>query len=88
MKFNPIHIIKGWWKSTVHADKASLEMSRERLAICAKCPHCVDSKFLHFIKGKVKEVNQKICDLCGCPIVEKSLVKEEHCPINKWPGDE
>lgn len=85
MKINLQHIIKGWFKSKIHSDEFSKELSRERLAICAKCPHCVDSKFLKFINGKVESINQKMCELCGCPVVEKSLVKEEKCPINKWP---
>lgn len=28
--------------------------------------------------------NYKFCDICGCSLILKTTVKEEHCPANKW----
>lgn len=81
---NLLHIAEGWYKSKIHADEKSIILSKERLKECIKCPHAVDKSFLKLINGKSVNEKTKACKLCGCPIVEKSLVKEEQCKIGKW----
>lgn len=67
------------------------KMSEERLTICATsgpdgghCPLAKESNFLKLISGKFKEVGAIYCTGCGCPVNEKSRVKEETCPEGKW----
>ena len=81
---NPIHIIKGWFASKIFAPDSVEEISKQRLLECEKCPFTKQSKILKFINGDAKEIDTLVCTGCGCPVVEKSLVKNEKCPKNKW----
>ena len=81
---NPIHILKGWFHSQIYAPQKIKKISEERLAICRTCPYAVEKTFLKFVRGKATEETTKACKFCGCPIQEKSLVKEEKCPMNLW----
>lgn len=81
---NFMHIIEGWYKSKIHADEGSKTLSKERLKVCIDCAHAVDKKYLKLINGDALEEKIKACNLCGCPIFEKSLAQQEKCDIGKW----
>lgn len=49
--------------------------SKERLAICDKCPH------------RISVLGCRVCGLCGCALALKSTWPEQSCPIKLWPGD-
>lgn len=44
------------------------ELSKTRVEECNKCEY----------------LKNKRCSICSCFIPEKTFVKSEHCPINKW----
>lgn len=48
--------------------KEQAELAEKRLLICNDC----------------KNRNNNRCELCGCNLAAKTLVKESECPINKW----
>lgn len=80
------HIIIGWakamgWISTGNAEK---KLSKLRMKICGICEHSQHSKVLRFINGEAIHDNGLQCGKCKCPCLEKSLVVDEKCPINKW----
>jgi hypothetical protein len=81
---NPIHILKGWFASKVHASETVEEISKRRLLECEKCVYAKPKKWLKFINGEANEIETLACDKCGCPVVEKSLVMDEVCPLKKW----
>lgn len=81
---NPIHILQGWFASLIWASSATIRLSIERLKECKKCENTTQSSLLKIVKGSFEEINCLRCNSCGCPIVEKSMVKDEKCPLNKW----
>lgn len=81
---NIIHIVKGWFASKIYASKTAGELSMERLKRCEFCRYAKPSKVLKFINGDALEINTMKCSGCGCPVVEKSMVKDEKCPLKKW----
>lgn len=81
---NPIHILKGWFRSQFYSSERSKRLSSERLEVCRTCPFAVEKSFLKFRKDEAFEEKSKACKHCGCPIIEKSLVQEEKCPMNLW----
>lgn len=74
-------IITGWLKALFGI---SSDLSKKRLAICAECPMARTSRFLEIINGKAHHTNGLQCMACSCPCLEKSLVKDEVCPLGKW----
>lgn len=46
------------------------KQAQDRLIVCASCEF---------------KTTMNTCAECGCYLPAKSLVKEEHCPKNKWP---
>jgi hypothetical protein len=80
------HILIGWGKSLKLLEVTPEEevMSVARLQVCAVCPFATESSFLKLIKGDGVDMEAIACSKCGCPVNEKSLVKEETCPENKW----
>jgi len=83
-----IHILKGWFASKIYADKDTESISKIRLLECENCEFTKQSKVLKFINGDAKEIETLVCTGCSknfhCPVVEKSLVKNEKCPKGKW----
>ena len=79
-----IHILKGWFAFKIHSSKKVECISKLRLLECEKCQFAKPKKWLKFINGEANETESLACDKCGCPVVQKSLVKEEICPIGKW----
>lgn len=84
---NLLHIAEGWGKSLgwLNIDAETAKLSQERLKICATCPMAKESTFLKIFKGEAKDLDAIYCTGCGCPVNEKSLVKNENCPQEKWP---
>jgi len=83
---NLLHIAEGWGKSLgwLDIDIETAELSKERLKICSSCPYAKESSFLKLFKGEARELEAIYCTSCGCPVNEKSLVKNEKCPKGKW----
>ena len=85
---NPFHIIKGWFASKIYTDNFAFVRSKLRLLDCGKCSFTKQSKVLKFINGDANEIETLVCTGCSknfhCPVVEKSLVKNEKCPKGKW----
>ncbi len=79
-----IHILKGWFRSYFYASERIKTLSEERLEVCRDCPFAVEKSFLKFRENEAVEEKTKACKHCGCPIIEKSLVEEEFCPMNLW----
>lgn len=48
--------------------KEQAELAEQRLIICDAC----DNR------------NNNRCELCGCNLAAKTLIKESECPIKKW----
>ena len=80
------NILKGWAKALriIKTSSDEKNLSSERLAACGKCEHASKSKVLAIINGHATYEHQLQCTKCGCPCLEKSLVKEETCPLGKW----
>ena len=85
---NPIHILKGWFASKIFASDTAIDFSKQRLLECENCSFTKSSKILKFINGEANEIDTLVCTGCSknlhCPVVEKSLVKNETCPQKKW----
>lgn len=66
------HIIRGWGnvlKDYIYLlDEDTKARSQSRLLICDTC--------------EFRKIG--ICIKCGCSVIAKSMVEEEHCPENKW----
>lgn len=80
------NIITGWGKTLGLLEVSEEEklISLKRLEACSTCPAAKPSKVLEFIKGEAEEIDTLACTKCGCPIHEKSIVKDETCPMDKW----
>lgn len=81
---NIFHIAKGWFSSLIYATDQQKKLSAERMAVCETCPFAVETTFTKILPNEALEEKKKACKFCGCPIYEKSLVKEEKCPMNLW----
>lgn len=86
-KWKISNILTGWIRSRRRKklDSAIQKMSSDRLAICKNCPMAKHSNLIEIINGNAEMVYTQICDGCKCPLLQKSLVKSEQCPLNKWP---
>lgn len=82
---NIFNIVKGW--TNVLLDEFNAlppyikELSTERQRVCQNCP--LHSKGVCSTKLSVKKGKEKIKG-CGCPIIAKSMVLNEECPLDKW----
>lgn len=85
---NPFNIFKGWFASKIYASEKAQILSKKRLLKCDSCKYAKQTKILKFINGGASEINTLICTGCSkhlhCPVVEKSLVKNETCPKKLW----
>ena len=83
---NVLNIIRGWllglnWtKRTPEINR----LSKERLSVCKVCMHSKSTKVLRVLNGKENYEDSLMCTKCSCPCLEKSLVKQEKCPLKKW----
>jgi hypothetical protein len=81
-----INILTGWGRALniiPTPPNARVESAR-RLMICSVCPAAETKKILQTLNGSVEPVHSLICTKCGCPCLEKTLVEDEQCPLNKW----
>lgn len=71
------NIIEGWLKHLRIIKSTSEEkmLSKARLDICKSCLWYND-------EGIWKNIG--LCKNCLCALKPKTLIKKEHCPINKW----
>lgn len=60
-----------WWRVRGWKKFAEDELFVTRLSICSGCP---------FNNQKKEE-----CRLCGCPIIAKTALASEKCPVDYWP---
>jgi hypothetical protein len=67
-----INIIEGWSKHILNEFGITEppKFAIDRMEICKTCDEFED--------------NSKVCGNCGCYLEPKTLVKNEHCPLNKW----
>jgi hypothetical protein len=86
MALKIINILTGWAKhfKLVSTSEAEIKMQELRLAICKDCIHAKQSKVLKLVNGTATHEDDKYCDLCTCPLTEKTIVADEKCPINNW----
>jgi hypothetical protein len=84
------NIVTGWSKSmglmTVSPEEKKLSIAR--MTKCATCPFAKKSSFLAILHGKGHNLAAIYCGQCGCPVNEKSLVKNETCPVGSWDNIE
>ena len=90
--------IKKAWEVANKANQEAIDLSFSRLAVCQNCEHRKElNPFLQIFQNLLsKEVHQrhvtdihKCCNLCSCPLVQKSYVNKEEnnqggCPLGKW----
>lgn len=83
---NLLHIVEGWSKSLelIGTSDEIRELSKKRMTVCATCPKARESRFLKIFRGSADDVPAIYCTICKCPCNEKSLVKNETCPLGKW----
>ena len=83
-----INIFQAWLKTfgIIKTTRDERRMQVERLEICKGCEFAKKSKTLEAIRGEVTEVNILFCEHCKCSLQEKTLIKNEKCPIEKWKG--
>lgn len=81
-----VHIIIGWGKSTgvLKTTTAEIKLSELRMKKCVTCSFSEVSDLLATLHGEMKIEKVLKCKKCGCPCVEKTLVVDEACPIDKW----
>lgn len=81
-----IHILKGWSKrfGIISTSTAEKKLSELRMDICSHCEVAKSSKFLELVNGGEEWKVGLVCTNCKCPCLEKSLVIDEQCPLEKW----
>ncbi len=80
------NILIGWGKRLgfLPTSEAEKKLSELRMKQCKGCPDSKSSKALQIINGAAGYEHQLGCTRCGCPVLEKTLVVAEYCPIAKW----
>jgi hypothetical protein len=80
------HILTGWGKAfgLITTTNAEAKLSVLRMKVCGKCEFAETKKVLALLNGNANYENSCFCTKCGCPCLEKSLVVDEQCPINRW----
>lgn len=83
---NLLHIAEGWGKSLgiFEVSEACAALSQERMKVCAECPAATTDSILKFLRGSAHQLAAIKCGECGCPVNEKTLVKNEKCPLGNW----
>lgn len=79
-------ILNGWGKAwgILNVSTGEQKLSELRLKICGDCALSKQSTFLKIIQGNVNNSNELVCTKCHCPCLEKTLVVDEKCPVDKW----
>ena len=91
--------IKKAWEVANKANKEEIDLSFLRLEVCQNCEHKGKlNLFLLIFQNLLSQEVQtrhltdinKCCNLCSCPLVQKSYVNGEKennqgkCPLGKW----
>lgn len=81
-----MHIITGWGKrmGMIPVTTAEKKLSDIRMRFCKTCDDSSVSKVLSIVAGQASYESQLKCDKCGCPCLQKTLIVDEQCPVNKW----
>jgi hypothetical protein len=76
----------GWLRrfKVIKTPKDIAVLSNYRLAVCSLCKFSAHSRIVEIINGSLRDTDSLICTKCKCPCLEKSLVLNEKCPIDKW----
>jgi len=79
-------ILKAWMLryGILSKTKEVSRMSNQRLKECEKCPESKVSSILEIIGEEGVYTDRLFCGICKCPCVQKTLIKSESCPIEKW----
>ena len=77
------NIIDGWYYVLIK-DPEIEALAKEKAKHCKGCKHAVTKKILKFVNKKNLEVEDRVCDLCDCPLIAKLRSPNEKCPINLW----
>ena len=77
------NIIDGWYYVLVKNPEIEL-IAKQRAEHCKDCKHAVNKKILKFIDNNLLEVEDKVCDLCNCPLIAKLRSINENCKLKKW----
>lgn len=80
------NIFLGWFKKweLLKMCEAEKKLSALRLKICDRCDRSKDNKILELINESAITVHRKYCTVCKCPCLQKSVVVDEKCPLDKW----
>jgi hypothetical protein len=80
------NIIVGWGKrlGILQVSTAEAKLSQLRLKECSRCIFSKQSKVLELLNGNATYTAMLYCKRCSCPCLEKTLVVDEKCPINRW----
>ena len=80
------NILTGWLKATgvLRVSHPEKKLSDLRLKLCGTCKFSQTSKFLEFVNGHANYESRLQCGKCKCPCLQKTLVVDENCPIQKW----
>ena len=77
-------ILNGW-KNYLVDDPVSDAIAKPRAEECGQCPEAKHGKITAILKDyKMKEIQGKYCNQCGCPLSPKVRSKNEKCPLGKW----
>lgn len=90
--------IKKAWEVANKANQEQIDLSFLRLAVCQNCEHRKElNPFLQIFQNLLSQEVQKrhltdinkCCNLCSCPLVQKSYVSQKEnnegsCPLGKW----
>lgn len=66
-------ILSGWKNVFFPESESVEEEGRRRAAICAKCPHYMETK-----------LKLSVCGKCSCPLAAKTRAKDSACPDGRW----
>lgn len=80
------HIVRGWAKyfGLVSTSSAEAKLSDLRLKVCSSCFYSDSKKIIEIINGNVIHEATLVCTKCKCPCMQKTLVVDETCPVEKW----
>lgn len=86
MRQKILNIITGWGKRLgfLKVQPGELDMAGKRLEMCKACPFTKQSSALKIVNGQGSMEHFSLCTKCGCPVYEKTIVKQEKCPVGKW----
>ena len=80
------NILNGWGKrlGILQISTAEQKLSELRMKKCTNCPFTTSSKILKLVNGNASYESTLVCTRCNCPCLEKTIVVDEKCPLEKW----